>query len=252
MTQVEEVKQVLRLIPIWFSCLMFFVIQAQLHTFVVKQASTMVRSIGPHFQVPPASLQGAIGLTIFVAMPVYDKFFVPLARKFTGHHSGITVLQRIGLGLFFSVLQMIISALVETKRVSVARQYDLLDHPEAVLPISVWWLLPQHMVAGVADALTTVGLQELFYDQMPEAMRSVGAAAYISIAGAGNFGSNLVIVAVEEISSKFGDKWLGNNLNRAHIDDYYWLVAGLGALSLWVYIHLAKNFVYKKVMVVET
>ncbi|KAK4269505.1 hypothetical protein QN277_022654 [Acacia crassicarpa] len=251
-TQVEEVKQVVRLIPIWFSCVMFFVVEVQFHTFVTKQAGTMVRSIGPHFQIPPASLQGTIGLTILATIPIYDRFFVPLARKFTGHHSGITVLQRIGLGLFISILQIIVSALVEMKRVRVARQYHLLDHPEAVLPMSVWWLLPQHMIAGVANAFTTVGLQELFYDQMPEGMRSIGAAAYVSIAGVGSFASNIVIVAVEEISSKFGEKWLGNNLNRAHIDDFYWVLAGLSALSLWVFVYLAKNFVYQKIMVVDT
>ncbi|XP_028781034.1 protein NRT1/ PTR FAMILY 5.4-like [Neltuma alba] len=245
-TQVEEVKQVLRLIPIWLSCLMFHVVQAQLHTFVTKQASTMVRTIGPHFQIPPASLQGTIGLTILITVPIYDRVFVPLARKFTGHHSGITVLQRIGIGLFLSILNMIVSALVESKRISVARQYHLLDRPEAMLPMSVWWLLPQHMITGVSDAFTTVGLQELFYDQMPEAMRSVGAAAYISIVGVGSLASNVIIVAVEEISSNFGEKSLGNNLNRAHLDEFYWVLAGLSALSLWVYIYLAKNFVYKK------
>ncbi|KAI9089559.1 hypothetical protein K1719_029164 [Acacia pycnantha] len=182
-TQVEEVKQVLCLIPIWFSCVMYFVVQVQLHTFVTKQASTLVRSIGPLFQIPPASLQGTIRLTILATMPTYDQFFVPLARKFTGHQSGIRVLQRIVIGLSLSILNMIVSALVENKRVSVAGQYHLLDHPEAVLPMSVWWLLPQHIITGVSDAFTTVGLQELFYDQVPEAMRSVGAAAYMSTGG---------------------------------------------------------------------
>lgn len=247
MTQVEEVKLVLRLIPIWLSCLMFTVVQANLHTYFTKQGSTLVRSIGPHFQIPPASLQGLVGVTILFAVPLYDRVFVPLARKFTGHPTGITVLQRIGAGLFLSILNMAVSALVETKRVGVARDHGLLDNPKAVLPMSIWWLLPQYTITGVSDAFTIVGLQELFYDQMPESLRSLGAAAYISIVGVGSFASNVVIAVVEAVSSRHGEKWLGNNLNRAHLDGFYWVMAVMSAVNLGAYLWLAKAFVYKKV-----
>ncbi|KAG4957749.1 hypothetical protein JHK82_043581 [Glycine max] len=246
-TQVEEVKLVLRLIPIWLSCLMFTVVQAQVHTFFIKQGATMVRSIGPHFQVPPASLQGLVGVTILFAVPFYDRVFVPLARKITGKPTGITVLQRIGVGLFLSILNMVVSALVEAKRVGVAKESGLIDDPKAVLPISIWWLLPQYMITGISDAFTIVGLQELFYDQMPEALRSLGAAAYISIVGVGSFVGNIVIVVVEGVTSRAGEKWLGNNLNRAHLDYFYWVLAGLSAVNLCVYVWLAIVYVYKKV-----
>ncbi|XP_061351371.1 protein NRT1/ PTR FAMILY 5.4-like [Gastrolobium bilobum] len=246
-TQVEEAKLVIRLIPIWLSCLMFTVVQAQVHTYFTKQGSTLIRSIGPHFQIPPASLQGLVGITILFAVPIYDRVFVPLARRFTGHHTGITVLQRIGVGLFLSILSMIVSALVEAKRVGVARDHGLIDDPKAVLPMSVWWLLPQYMIIGVADSFTIVGLQELFYDQMPEALRSLGAAAYISIVGVGSFVSNAIIAILEAITSRAGGKWLGNNLNRAHLDYFYWVLALLSAVNLCVYLWIAKGYVYKKV-----
>ncbi|XP_065625375.1 protein NRT1/ PTR FAMILY 5.4-like [Quercus suber] len=250
LNQVEEVKLVLRLIPIWFSCIMFTVVQAQLHTFYIKQGSTMIRSIG-HFHIPPGSLQALVGITILFAVPFYDRVFVPIARKFTGHPSGITVLQRIGVGLFLSILNMVVSALVEAKRVSIAKEYNLMDNPKATIPMTVWWLLPQYVICGFSDAFAVVGLQELFYDQMPEALRSMGAAAYISVVGVGSFIGNAIISVVQAISSRSGDKWLGNNLNRAHLDYYYWVLAGLSALSLCVYVCIAMRFVYKKVEEVE-
>lgn len=246
-TQVEEAKLVLRLIPIWLSCLMFAVVQAQVHTFFIKQGATMVRSIGPHFQIPPASLQGLVGVTILIAVPFYDRVFVPLARKFTGKASGITVLQRIGVGLFLTIINMVVSALVETKRVGVAREHGLLDDPKAVLPMSIWWLLPQYMITGFSDAFAIVGLQELFYDQMPEALRSLGAAAYISIVGVGSFLGNIVIVVVVAVTSRAGGKWLGNNINRAHLDYFYWVLAVLSAVNLCIYVWLAMIYVYKRV-----
>lgn len=131
--QVEEVKLVLSLIPIWFSCLMFNVVQTQLHTYFIKQGSTMLRSIGPHFQLPPASLQALTGIIILITVPLYERIFVPIARKFTLHPSGITVLQRIGVGLFLSIINMVVAALVEAKRVSIAKENNLVDDPKAVV-----------------------------------------------------------------------------------------------------------------------
>ncbi|BFG20439.1 hypothetical protein CerSpe_067140 [Prunus speciosa] len=251
LNQVEEVKLVLRLIPIWLSCLIFGVIQAQLHTFFTKQSSTTIRSIGPHFQVPPASLQGLVGIAILIAVPIYDRFFVPLTRKYTGYSSGITVLQRIGIGLVISILNMVVSALVEAKRLDVAKHYNLIDKPKAIIPMKVWWLLPQYLICGVSDAFTTVGLQELFYDQMPEQMRSIGAAAFISVIGVGSFISSGIISIVQSITSRNGDKWLGDNINRAHLDYFYWVLAVLSTLSLCVYVLIARAFVYRKVGVEE-
>ncbi|TXG49090.1 hypothetical protein EZV62_024965 [Acer yangbiense] len=189
LNQVEEVKLVVRLIPIWLGCLMFSAVLAQVTTFYTKQGSTMVRSIGPNFQIPPASLLSISGLMILVTIPVYDQIFVPLARKFTGHRSGVTMLQRI-----------------------------------------------------------VVGLQELFYDQMPEALRSLGAAAYISVVGVGSFLNSALISIVQVITAKNGYIWLGDNLNRAYLDRFYWLLAGLSAVNFCVYLWIANGFVYKKVV----
>ncbi|KAL0007149.1 hypothetical protein SO802_008651 [Lithocarpus litseifolius] len=244
--QVEEVKLVLRLFPIWLSCLMFAIVISQMNTFFVKQGSTLQRSITPHFIIPPASLQALVGLTILLNMPIYDRVFVPIARKFTGHPSGITVLQRIGTGLFLSIFIMIVSALVEAKRINVVKEYNLLDHPKSIVPMKVWWLLPQYIVTGLVEIFTYVGLQELFYAQMPEAMRSLGAAVYLSVTGIGNFISSAIISMVQAISSRYGEEWLGDNINRAHLDYFYWVLAGLSALNLCIYVWIAMRFVYKK------
>ncbi|MED6133610.1 hypothetical protein PIB30_029782 [Stylosanthes scabra] len=250
LNQVEEVKLILRLIPVWLSCLMFVVVQSQLGTFFLKQGSTMNRSLGPHFQIPPASVGGLVGVVILFAVAFYDRVFVPIARKFTGHTSGITVLQRIGIGLFLSTLCMVVSALLEAKRVNNASINNNDNNVEGFSRMSIWWLLPQYALLGIADAFTIVGLQELFYTQMPESMRSVGAAAYISVVGFGNFVTNAIIDIVMAITSKTGGKWLaGNNLNKAHLDYFYWVLAGLCALNLFVYVCHSRSFVYKKVHV---
>ena len=72
---------------------------------------------------------------------------------------------------------------------------------------------------------------------------------YLCIVGVGSFVGNIVIIVVEAVTSRAGDgeKWLGNNLNRAHLDYFYWVLAGLSAVNLCVYVWLAIAYVYKKV-----
>nr|POE86755.1 protein nrt1/ ptr family 5.4 [Quercus suber] len=122
----------------------------------------------------------------------------------------------------------------------------LVDKYKEIVPMSVWWLLPQYILSGLADMFTFVGLQELFYDQMPESLRSLGAAAYVSVLGVGSFISSAIISIVQAISSSCGEKWLGNNLNRAHLDYFYWVLSGLSALNLCVYVWNAMHYMYKK------
>ena len=216
---------------------------SQINTYFTKQGSTMHRAITPHFTIPPASLQALVGLTILFNIPLYDRVFVHITRKFTGHPSGITVLQRIGIGLFLSIFVMVVSALVEAKRINIAKEYNLLDHPKAIVPMKVWWLLPQYIIAGLADIFTIVGLQEMFYAQMPGAMRSLGAALYLSVTGVGNFISSAIISMVQAISSRNGEEWLGDNINRAHLDYFYWVLAGLSSLNFCAYVWIAMCFV---------
>jgi peptide/histidine transporter 3/4 len=82
---------------------------------------------------------------------------------------------------------------------------------------------------------------------MPEAMRSIGATAYLSALGVGSFLCSAIISIVQAISSRGGEKWLGDNLNHAHLDYFYRVLARLGAFSLCVYVWNALRFVYKNV-----
>ncbi|KAF5821641.1 putative proton-dependent oligopeptide transporter family [Helianthus annuus] len=89
------------------------------------------------------------------------------------------MLQRIGIGLFISIVSMVVAAIVETKRLNIARKYGLLDDPNAMIPMKIWWLLPQCVLAGAGDVFTIIGMQEFFYDQMPRDLKSIGLALYL-------------------------------------------------------------------------
>ncbi|KAF7124619.1 hypothetical protein RHSIM_Rhsim12G0006800 [Rhododendron simsii] len=245
--EIEEAKGVLRLFPIWITCLAYAIVFAQSSTLFTKQGVTMDRSLGPGFSIPAASLQTLISLSIVIFLPIYDRIFVPIARAITQKPSGITMLQRIGFGMFLSVISMVIAALVERKRLETALEYGLIDNPKATVPMSFWWLAPQYILFGIADVFTMVGLQEFFYDQMPSELKSVGLALYLSIFGVGSFLSSFLISVVESTTGGDGqDSWIADNLNRAHLDYFYGLLAGLSAVAMVAYLYFAKSYIYNR------
>ncbi|CAL1409941.1 unnamed protein product [Linum trigynum] len=249
LNELEEAKSVLRLIPIWSTCLVYGIVFAQSTTFFTKQGLTLDRTLFPGFQIPPASLQSFITLSILILIPIYDRLLVPLFRIITGKPSGISMLQRIGTGIFLSFLSMAIAALVEIKRLQTAIDHGIVDRPEVTVPMSFWWLIPQYVLFGVSDVFTMVGLQEFFYDQVPSDLRSMGLSLYLSIFGVGSFLSSFMISAIDRATTGAdggGDSWFANNINRGHLDYFYWLLAGMSAVQLVLYLWFAKSYVYNK------
>ncbi|CAA2971100.1 NRT1 PTR FAMILY -like [Olea europaea subsp. europaea] len=88
--QVEEVKIVLKILPIFMSTIMLNCCLAQLSTFSVQQAATMNTKVGA-LRVPPASLPVFPMLFIMILAPVYNH---PTFRNVTNTETGITHLQR--------------------------------------------------------------------------------------------------------------------------------------------------------------
>ena len=170
---------------------------------------------------------------------------MPALRWATGNPSGLTMLQRVGAGMATSLAAVSVAALVEARRLATAREHGLVDQPGVTVPMTWAWMVPQYAMMGVADVLAVVGLQELFYDQMPDGLRSLGLALYLSVMGIGGFISSLLISTIDGITSRGGrDSWFADNLNRAHLDYFYWLLAGISALELVLYLGFARSYVY--------
>ncbi|XP_021760409.1 protein NRT1/ PTR FAMILY 5.10-like [Chenopodium quinoa] len=246
-SEVEEAKAVLRLFPVWATSIVYAIVFSQSSTFFTKQGLTMDRSLGSSFSVPPASLQSFISLSVVLFIPIYDRIIVPIARAYTGKPAGITMLQRIGTGMFISAVSMVIAAVVERKRLETALEHGLVDMPNVTVPMSVWWLVPQYVLFGISDVFTMVGLQEFFYDQVPTELRSVGLSLYLSVFGTGSLLSSFMVSFIDKITGSNGqDSWFSSNLNRGHLDYFYCLLAGFSVIEITLFAYFAKSYIYNR------
>ncbi|KHN04528.1 Protein NRT1/ PTR FAMILY 4.5 isoform B [Glycine soja] len=241
-TQVEETKILVRMLPIILSTIFMNTCLAQLQTFTIQQSTTMDTNLGG-FKVPGPSVPVIPLLFMFVLIPLYDRVFVPLARRITGIPTGIRHLQRIGIGLVLSAVSMAVAGFVETRRKSVAIQHNMVDSTEP-LPISVFWLGFQYAIFGAADMFTLIGLLEFFYAESSAGMKSLGTAISWSSVAFGYFTSTVVVEVVNKVSGG----WLAsNNLNRDNLNYFYWLLSVLSVVNFGFYLVCASWYRYKTV-----
>lgn len=196
----------------------------------------MNRKLTASLEMPAASMfvLGSVGM--IVSISIYDRVVVPLLRSVTGNERGMSILQRIGIGMVISSLAVSIAALVENRR---------LMKKEGSEVMSVFWLAPQFFLLGFGDGLALVGLQEYFYEQVPEKMRSIGIAFYFSVIGCASFLSGFLINVVNAVTRRIGTNgksWLGKDLNSSRLDYFYWLLVVINGLNIFAYTFVSRKY----------
>ncbi|XP_017981252.1 PREDICTED: protein NRT1/ PTR FAMILY 8.2 [Theobroma cacao] len=231
-TQVEEFKSFVRILPVWASTIALSISFAQLSTFFISQATIMDRKLGPNFTIPAGSVPVFSAINALLLVPIYEKWMVPILRKRTGHHRGITSLQRMGVGLFVSIFALASAALVEKKR---------RDHPKPS-SMSVFWLLPQFFLIGSAEVFTYVGQLEFFYDEATDGTRSISSAMFLSEIGIGSWLSTAFVKIIERATGGDQKGWLRNDLNKSRLDYFYWILTAINAVNFLDYLWVAWRY----------
>ncbi|KAK8657665.1 hypothetical protein V6N13_035893 [Hibiscus sabdariffa] len=248
--QVEEVKCLFRVLPIWASQILYCVTLVQLNTYAVFQAVQSDRRLGnTGFKIPAASYVVFMMLSLTIFIPVYDRLIVPFLQRIRGKQEGITMLQRIGIGIFISVFTMLISATVEQHRRSIALTKPTLGvvpRKGAVSSMSASILIPQFILGGLTEAFASIGLIEFYYKQFPENMKSIGGSLFYCGMAASNYFSSLLILVVHRTTDGTATgNWIPEDLNKGRLDYYYYMIAGLGILNMGYFLLCAKWYKYK-------
>jgi dipeptide/tripeptide permease len=237
-TEVEEVKMVVKLLPIWSTCILFWTVYSQMTTFSVEQATRMDRHLHPGatsgFVVPAGSISVFLFLSILLFTSLNERVLVPVAARLTGRPQGLTSLQRVGTGLAFAIVAMAVSALVEKMRRDASNARG-----EAV---SAFWLVPQFFLVGAGEAFAYVGQLEFFIREAPERMKSMSTGLFLVTLSMGFFLSSFLVFAVDGVTR---GAWIRNNLDAGRLDLFYWMLAVLGVANLAVFLVFARRHVYK-------
>ncbi|CAA3000928.1 NRT1 PTR FAMILY -like [Olea europaea subsp. europaea] len=150
-------------------------------------------------------------LSLSIWIPIYDRLILPLLRRITRNEEGISLLQRIGIGMVLAIVTMLVSALVENHR----RTLDLTrptlglePRKGAISSMSGYWLIPQLAIAGISESFT-------------------------------------VIVVHQTTRVGESENWLSDDLNKGRLDYFYYLVAGLEVVNLVYFLFCSKYYKYK-------
>ncbi|XP_073220069.1 protein NRT1/ PTR FAMILY 2.9-like isoform X2 [Cicer arietinum] len=206
--QVEEVKCLVRVLPIWVSGILYYVALVQQSTIII----------------------------------------VPTLRRFTGKEGGITILQRIGIGMFVSILCMLVSGVVEQKRRTMAINNPIGIEPRkgAISSMSGLWLVPQLTLAGLSDGFTLVGQVEFYYKQFPENMRSLAGSLFFCGLALSSYFSSFLISVIHRLSDASATgNWLPQDLNKGRLDYFYYIITLLEVVNLGYFVMCSRWYRYK-------
>ncbi|XP_065868202.1 protein NRT1/ PTR FAMILY 1.2 [Euphorbia lathyris] len=234
--QVEELKALIRVMPIWSSGIMMSISTSQ-GTFQLLQASSMDRHLTSKFQIPAGTFPVFLVLAMALWIILYDRAILPLASKIKGKQVRISVKLRMGLGLIISCIAMMTGGIVENVRRRKAIEEGYLNNGYAVVKMSAFWLAPQFCLSGIAEALNAIGQTEFYYTELPKSMSSIAGALFGLGMAVASLLASVILNAVDDITSKGGkDGWVPDNINKGHYDNYYWLFAIMGCINLLYFV----------------
>ncbi|CAO1939419.1 unnamed protein product [Urochloa humidicola] len=206
----------------------------------LKQGTVMNTKIGS-LSIPPASLYSFEVICVTLWVLVVNKVIVPATRMYFANGAELTQLQRIGVGRFLMIFAMAMAALLETKRLQSVREGK---------PLSIVWQLPQYFVIAGAECFAVITQLEFFHGQAPDSMKSMLTAFALLTTALGNYLSSAIITFIARVTTVWQSPgWIPDDLNRGHLDYYYWCLAVLSLANFVVYLYFSCKYKLKRVVI---
>ncbi|XP_021748508.1 protein NRT1/ PTR FAMILY 1.2-like [Chenopodium quinoa] len=233
--EVEELKALIRVLPIWSTGVLMS-IHANQSSFGVVQALSMDRHLGSKFEVPAASFITFQIMVIVLWIPIYDRVLLPLASRINGKPISLSVKLRMGIGLFCAFMSMFVAGIVENIRRKRATSEGLASNNRHAILMSAFWLVPQNCLSGLAEAFNAIGQNEFYYTEMPKSMSSIATCLFGVGMGVAGLLSSVILNLVNDITTKRGkESWVSSNINKGRYDYFYWLIAAICFFNVLFY-----------------
>ena len=202
-------------------------------TYFLEQGSNMNRKVR-QFKIPLIVLRIAQNLSASMFSKMIELFRrLPLLKRFAAP-IGIAV------SMILAILCCITAAKVEARRLDVVKGLGLLDNPDAKIPMTIFWLLPQIFLLGGFKGLSNKCIESFFEKQVSIRMKQYVVYFAHAVIGMGTASSALLVYLLDKITAKEDSpSWFQDTLNRSRLDNYYWLLSALSAVTFVLYILLA-------------
>ncbi|XP_074582572.1 protein NRT1/ PTR FAMILY 8.3-like [Curcuma longa] len=238
-TQVEELKILLRMLPIWVTSVVYTAACTQMNSTFIQQGNAMNTRIGS-FTIPAASLSSLGVICVMIWVFIYIRVIAPVIERFTPNGAGLTNLQRMGIGRFTMIIAMLTAGFVETIRLKSVKNGHL---------INIGWQFPQYFIISGSEVFNYITQLEFFYAQAPDSMRSICTAFALLSTALGNYLSSFIVTVVSAATAGDGNPgWIPDDLNKGHLDYFFYSLAGICTINFCIYAFVARNYRLKQVI----
>nr|GMC65227.1 protein NRT1/ PTR FAMILY 6.2-like [Ipomoea batatas] len=251
-TRVEEVKMMVRLLPIWATTILFWTTYAQMMTYSVIQASTMERSVG-NFQIPAGSLTVFFVAAILITLAVYDRVVMPIWKKWKGtpDKEQYSSDKSPNSGKYYLLCSKFHQSTKNGHRPSAlhhgngnssnnrtqkAKRSQIRGRNVSTLHMSVFNLIPQFFLIGSGEAFIYTGQLDFFITQSPKGMKTMSTGLFLTTLSLGFFVSSFLVSIVKKVTGHGNQGWLADNINYGRLDCFYGLLAILGVVNFALYV----------------
>ncbi|GAA0186050.1 transporter [Lithospermum erythrorhizon] len=233
-TQIEEAKCIIRMLPIWLCTIIYSVIFTQMASLFVEQGAVMYANIGS-FHFPAATMSAFDIFSVLICTMLYNHVLVPVASRISGNPKGISDLQRMGVGLIIGLLSMVAAGVTEIFRLKQVVPGQ--EHSN----LSIFWQVPQYVLVGASEVFMYVGQLDFFNGQAPDGIKSFGSALCMASMSIGNYVSSMLVNIVMNVTTtKDNVGWIPDDLNTGHLHKFYFMIAGFAAVDFVIYVFCAK------------
>ncbi|XP_050733398.1 solute carrier family 15 member 4-like isoform X2 [Eriocheir sinensis] len=253
---VDDVRSLWRLFAVFTALIPYWLVYFQMETSFQAQGLHMRFSVqegdpstnssldespfgidGKRFSVPAAWLTLFNQVFLIGAIPLLTTFLYPVMDR-----AGIrlSMLFRIGIGMVFSILAVMVAGGLESYRIFLWRS-DNSSHIEQIVGnvtyhavnISIFWQVPQYVLVGAAELFASIAGLEFAYSAAPRTFQGMIMGLFYTLEGVGS----LLGTALLHLVSPF---WLANttdygNINDNHLDFYLYFLGVLQFTTFLAY-----------------
>lgn len=223
-SEVESVKIIIRLVPVWCSFVLCGVISSIGNTYFIEQASHMNPKIGNW--KAPVQLLLLIFMIIKSSATAKTIWIVLLGSK--GAMAGGTA------SMISSTVCCAVAAAIERRRLHAVTRH---------VSMRVTWLYFQFAFLASLEALSESGLSALHWSKVPKSMKRYWDCFGEGVSGLEFICGALSVYVVGKISERGdGKNWFQPTLNGSRLDRYYWVLTALSSVNLVLFVVMVYRY----------